>query len=92
MGNTRIIVHLPAHRRAALNIERDLDAPRTYDRYIGEYIEFLRKEGIHAGFDLTTDERDDDKGIFTIDEMNHEAKRKAHAWLETQPDIWNWIP
>lgn len=92
MGKTRITVHLPAHRRAALHIERDTsDAAQAYDQYIGEYLQFLRDEAERAGYALGSDHQDNG-GIFTIDEIDHAGKKAAHDWLHTQPDIWNWIP
>lgn len=92
MATTTITIHLPAHRRAALKIERQARAAvDAYDANIGAYLDFLR-EGAHAsGYELRTDRRDDGP-VFSIDETDHAAKKAAHAWLEAQPDIWNWSP
>lgn len=39
------------------------------------------------------DRRRQDFGpVFSIDESSHADKLAAHAWLESQPDIWNWMP
>lgn len=92
MDRATIIVHLPAHRRAALRIERDTrEAAETYDAHIGAYIRYLQEEGREQGFNVTTDNQDVD-AVFQIDERDHDAKKAAHDWLGTLPDIWNWIP
>ncbi|WP_028008912.1 hypothetical protein [Solimonas flava] len=92
MPRAQIIVHLPSHRRTALKIEGDTrEAEETYDGQIGAYLEFLKREALAAGFQIETDERDWGP-IFTIDELDHDAKKAAHDWLNTQPDFWNWLP
>lgn len=92
MPRAIITVHLPAHRRTALRIERDsAEAAAVYDGQIAAYLGFLRAEAARAGFGLETDERDWGP-IFSIDENAHADKKAAHDWLNTQPDFWNWIP
>lgn len=92
MPRAQIIIHLPSHRRTTLQIERDTrEAAETYDGQIGAYLEFLKQEARGVGFEVETDERDWGP-IFTIDEVDHDAKKAAHDWLNTQPDFWNWLP
>lgn len=89
---TTIVFHLPVHRQTALKLaDPGVTARQAYDRNIGGYIEFLRGEGQRAGFGVASDQRDDGPA-FSIDEDDHRQKKAAHDWLETQPDIWNWMP
>lgn len=92
MTQATIVIHLPAHRQKALQIERDTrDAREAYDRHIGAYIDFLRTGADAAGYALTTDGRSD-VAAYSIAEDDHRSKQAAHDWLATQPDIWNWMP
>ncbi|WP_028081831.1 hypothetical protein [Solimonas soli] len=92
MPRAIITIHLPTHRRTALKIEHDRpEAAIAYDGQIGAYLQFLKGEAQRAGFSIETDERDWGP-LFSIDEMDHQAKKAAHDWLNTQPDFWNWIP
>lgn len=92
MAITTLVLHLPAHRRRAVQIEKNTaDAEQAYDANIGAYLEFLSREAQAAGFALLTDQRDDGPA-FSFDEVDGAQKRAAHDWLETQPDIWNWMP
>lgn len=92
MSHTLITIHLPAHRRTTLKIERETaEASAAYDGQIHAYIAFLEAEAVKAGLRLDTDERDWGP-TFSIAETDHDAKIAAHDWLNTQPDFWNWIP
>lgn len=92
MASATIIFHLPQHKRTALKLqERTLEAEQTYDANIGAYMAFLQQEAAKAGFKLVTDNQDL-PAVYAIDERDHGSKKAAHDWLETQPDIWNWIP
>lgn len=92
MRHTLIILHTPEHRRRALSTERNTrEAQEAYDRCIGDYFEFLRKEAAAQGWELRTDNRDMN-ALITIDEIDHDQKKVVHAWLLTLPDIWNWMP
>jgi hypothetical protein len=92
MPRTLITIHLPSHRRATLKIERDTaEAAQAYDAQIAAYLAFLRSEGEKAGFGVDADERDWGP-VFSIAETDHDGKKAAHDWLDTQPDFWNWIP
>jgi len=92
MTQATITFHMPAHRDTALKLQTELrPAEDAYDRYIGEYMSFLESEGRDAGYAVQRDQRDD-TGVYSIDAASHDDKTAAHSWLETQPDIWNWIP
>lgn len=92
MANANIIIHLPSHRRTALKIESETrEAQDAYDSNIGDYVRFLQAEADKAGFVVSTDQSDVD-AVFSIEESDHAQKKAAHDWLETQPDLWNWIP
>lgn len=87
-----IVIHLPTHRETALKLQgpgRDIE--QAYDRNIGGYVDYLREEAGRAGFRVETDQRAYGP-VFSIDERDHERKKAAHAWFETLPDIWNWMP
>jgi hypothetical protein len=87
-----IVLHLPVHRATALKLQpREPDAARAYDRNIAGYIDFLQAEAQRAGYAVSTDQ-DDFGPVFSIEEDSHDSKLDAHGWLETQPDIWNWLP
>ena len=92
-AQTLIVLHRPEHRRRTLSLQPTdrAQAERAYDRHVGDYLDFLRSSAQHAGFRLTSDERDWDT-LFTIDETDHTDKQAAHAWLQTQPDFWTWLP
>ncbi len=92
MDRTLITFHIPSHRRRALELQgASLEAEQTYDANIGDYVRFLQAEAAKAGYAVASDKHDID-AVFTIDELDHQQKKAAHAWLETQPDLWNWIP
>jgi hypothetical protein len=92
VATTTVILHVPAHRRRALQIERDTaEAEQAYDEQIGAYVDFLRDEAEKAGYALVTDPRDADTP-FGIEAPDGNAKRAVHDWLERQPDLWNWMP
>lgn len=92
MAKTTITLHLPSYRERALQLQTDArEAAEAYDGNIGAYVEFLKGEATPAGFVVATDTRDDGPA-FSITEADHEQKKAAHEWLETQPDLWNWIP
>jgi hypothetical protein len=92
MPHTLITLHLPAHRRAALKIERETaEAATAYDTHIQAYVAFLSAQAEKAGLKLDADQRDWGP-IFSIAETDHASKKTAHDWLNTQPDFWNWIP
>jgi hypothetical protein len=91
MDRATIIFHLPTHRRAALQTQGDSPTARAaYDGNIGGYVAFLQEQGREAGFRIQTDNKDLDP-VYTIDERGHEDKKAARAWLDEQPDIWEWI-
>lgn len=92
MLHTVITLHAPEHRRRSLTAERDTrEAREAYDRNVGAYFEFLRREAVGQGWQLRIDQQDLN-ALITIDEVDHHQKKAAHAWLITQPDIWNWMP
>lgn len=92
MDRATITIHLPTHRREAIKAyggsSRQVDD--VYDRRIGHYVEYLRRQGRERGFQVETDQRDVDTP-FTIDERDHEQKKAAHEWLKQVPDLWEWI-
>ncbi|MDM4772219.1 hypothetical protein [Solimonas sp. SE-A11] len=89
---TTIVVHLPAHRAMALKLQpQEPDAAAAYDQNIVGYMQFLKDQAQRAGHAVTADQQDFGP-IFSIDESSHADKLAAHAWLESQPDIWNWMP
>lgn len=89
---TTIVVHLPAHRATVLKLQpQEADAAAAYDQNIGGYIQFLKHEAQRAGHALIADQQDFGP-VFSIDESSHANKLAAHTWLESQPDIWNWMP
>ena len=91
-AKTIVTIHKPEHRRRSLAIERNTaDAIDAYDHNVGAYFDFLGVQAGKQGFEL----RFDAAGgtiPFTIDETDHEQKKSAHAWMESQPNIWDWIP
>ncbi len=92
MPRTTIKIHLPAYRRRALELQTDArEAADAYDVNIGRYIEYLKVAAAAAGLEVTTDTHDDGP-TYAIEEEDHARKKAAHDWLETIPDIWNWIP
>lgn len=92
MARAIVTVHLPTHRRQSL--EAYGESPRqigeAYDKHIGDYLVFLGRLARECDFDLRTD-RQDLGPVYTIDEMSHDDKKRAHRWLEALPDIWEWI-
>lgn len=89
-----IRIHLHNHRQRALQIEgSDRDAPSVYDANIAAYLQFLKDQAQPLGFAIVSDGANSANGaIFEIIEADHASKKAAHDWLESQPDIWNWIP
>ncbi|MGB1559894.1 MAG: hypothetical protein ACPHN2_00200 [Sinimarinibacterium flocculans] len=91
-SRTTVVINLPAHRRRALELVNEgLTAEQAYDKNIAGYIAFLKREGDDAGYAVQT-HQDDQVSVFRIDERSHDEKKAAHAWLESLPDIWNWMP
>ena len=89
---TTITIHLPAHRRVNLASEHDTRAAtQAYDQNIGPYLAFLQGEALKAGYVLRTSHLDAGP-VLRIDECSHDDKKAAYRWLESQPDIWNWMP
>lgn len=92
MALATITIHLPSHRSRALQLEQNTpEAIEAYDANIGAYVKFLKEEAAKQDYVVTTD-HSELEGVFAIHETDHAAKKAAHDWLETQPDIWNWIP
>jgi hypothetical protein len=92
MERATVTFHLPCHRRTALKMQHDKrEAETAYDANIGAYLRFLQEEGRKQGFTIATDQQEVD-AVYAIEERDHAAKKAAHDWLETQPDIWNWLP
>lgn len=91
MPTATITIHLPSHRSRALQIEQNTpEAIEAYDANIGDYIQFLKDEAAKQGYAIKADTSDLD-AVYAID-SDHAGKKAAHDWLDTQPDIWNWIP
>lgn len=91
MERAVITIHLPRHRHAALALQGETrEAAEAYDANIGRYVDFLRDEARDAGYRILTDQRELDP-VFTIDEQSHDDKKAARAWLEREPDIWEWL-
>lgn len=91
MSTAEILVHLPAHRRRALELQSDqAEAKRAYDTHIGAYLAYLREEAAKAGYRLESDQQDRDSAFSYTGDRG--GKKAAHDWLETLPDLWNWIP
>lgn len=89
---TTIVINLPAHRQRALELVNEgLVAEQAYDKNIGGYIEFLRQQAEGEGYVVQTSQ-DDQQPVFRLDEISHDDKKAAHDWLESLPDIWNWMP
>lgn len=92
MDRAIITFHMPTHRQTALKLQGNtLDAEYAYDGSIGDYLRFLEQEAAKAGIRIRTDQQAYGP-VFTIEGRNHDEDKAAHAWLEGQPDIWNWIP
>ncbi len=90
-----IRIHLDHHRQRALQIEAgNRDAPAAYDANIGAYLHYLKEQAQQHGFAIVSDgaSSSGSSAIFEIIEADHASKKAAHDWLESQPDIWNWIP
>lgn len=92
MSRAIITVHRPTHRRHSLATygEDSRRVGETYDANIGEYLRFLARLGRECEFELRTDSMDVDPA-FTIDEHDRDGKKAAHRWLETIPDLWEWL-
>jgi hypothetical protein len=92
MATATITIHLPAYRQRALRLQSDPhEAEPVYDGNIGDYIRYLKDEATKAGYTLVTDESDQGHA-YSMEAGDHDAKKAAHDWLDTLPDIWNWIP
>jgi hypothetical protein len=92
MANAIITIHLPSHRSRALQIEQNTaEAVEAYDANIGDYIQFLKDQAAQQHYTLKTDSNEFD-AVYAIGNTDHDGKKAAHDWLDTQPDIWNWIP
>jgi hypothetical protein len=92
MERAVITMHLPAHKRQALRMQTDKRwAELAYDEQIPEYIRYLQREAQPRGFRIQTDDRDWDV-VLSVDERSHDDKKAAYEWLQTLPDIWNWMP
>lgn len=92
MAHATITLHLPAYRQRALMLQSDpREAEPAYDSNIGDYLRYLQSEAAAAGYTLTTDESDAGPA-YSITAPSHDEKVAAHDWLDTLPDIWNWIP
>lgn len=92
MAPATITLHLPAYRaRALLLASEPREAEAAYDANVGGYLRYLAKEAQATGYAFKTD--DSDYGpAYSIDAADHAAKTAAHDWLDTLPDIWNWMP
>lgn len=91
MSKATITLHLPAYRARALQLQADpREAEPAYDENIEGYLQFLAQEAAKAGLVLATDHGE--LSAYSIHAADHDAKRAAHDWLDTQPDIWNWMP
>jgi hypothetical protein len=91
MARATITIHLPSHRSRALQIEQNTaEAVDAYDANIGGYLKFLKDEAAKQDYAIKTD-TSDLAAVYAID-ADHESKKAAHDWLDTQPDLWNWIP
>ena len=87
-----ITFHLPQHRETALKIEHNQRvAAEAYDGNISAYLRFLEQEATKSGYALTWNSQEG-TSVYSIDAASHDLKTAAHDWLDTQPDIWNWIP
>ena len=89
-----IVLHLPSYRRRALELTGERErraAEQAYDANIGGYVDFLQQQARAAGFAVSTDQ-DDRDAAFSINERSRDDKKAAHDWLQSQPDIWNWMP
>ena len=87
-----ITFHLPQHRETALKIENNKrEAVEAYDANLSTYLRFLEAEADKNGYVLTSNTQEG-PSVYSIDAANHDLKTAAHDWLDTQPDIWNWIP
>lgn len=92
MERAVITMHLPRHKEQALRMQTDQRwADMTYDHNVADYIRWLDEQAQVHGFRVQSDARDVD-AVLTIDERSHDDKKAAYAWLQTQPDIWNWLP
>lgn len=88
---TMITIHKPEHRRRTLASQQEaLVAADAYDRQANAYFEFLGAQAGTNGLELRTDARDS-AVLFTIDEPDHERKKAAHDWYESQPGFWDWL-
>jgi hypothetical protein len=92
MAKATITIHQPAYRDRALQLQSDpREAAPAYDASIGDYLHYLKEHAEPAGYALRADEADLGSA-YSIDAADHDSKKAAHDWLDTLPDIWNWIP
>lgn len=86
-----ITLHLTAYRSRALMLQRERrDAEAAYDTHIRDYLRYVASEATKAGYVLETDHGEG--SAYSIHADSHDMKQRAHDWLATLPDIWNWIP
>jgi hypothetical protein len=93
MDRATITIHLPTHRRDSLERYGAGDVvtvSQAYDQHIGDYVDFLKRQGRRDGFRVVTDQHDLDP-VYTIDESDRTQKKAAHDWLAGLPDLWEWI-
>ncbi len=91
MTQVTITIHQKAYRERALTLQPDRhEAEAAYDENIHGYLDFLKAEAEKAGYALDTDHGA--TATYSIHAPDHDAKIRAHDWLATLPDIWNWIP
>jgi hypothetical protein len=91
MTDATITIHLPAYRERALKLQTEIrDAEEAYDANIHDYIKYLAEEAAKMDFRLETDHGS--IAAYSVHAPTHEAKKAARDWLNTLPDIWNWIP
>ncbi|MBA4284772.1 MAG: hypothetical protein C0434_04495 [Xanthomonadaceae bacterium] len=90
-AETTITVHLTAYRSRALMLQTEhREAEAAYDASIRAYLRYLADEAAKAGYALSTDHGDGSE--YSIHAESHAARQRAHDWLATLPDIWNWMP
>ncbi len=91
MTDVTITLHLRAYRERALMLQPERrEAELAYDANIHDYVKYLSDEAAKPGYVLTTDHGT--SAAYSIQAPTHDAKKAAHDWLDTLPDIWNWIP
>lgn len=89
--SARIIIHRPAHRRRALAGRDPLEAVAAYERHVGAYLQALAEEARKLGYEVVQDQHDEEP-FYRIEAASRAQQRAVLAWLQAQPDIWNWMP